>query len=38
MKKEEAAQILKALQEDEKDSKKKKAPIRADGRYVGKDW
>lgn len=38
MKKKEAEQILKALRENEKDAQKKKAPIRADGRYVGKDW
>jgi len=38
MNKKEAEQILQALRENEKDAQKKKAPIRADGRYVEKDW
>ena len=38
MNKKEADQILQALRENEKEAQKKKAPIKADGRYVEKDW
>lgn len=38
MDKQEAERILKALNEDEKNNQKKKAPIRARRRYTEKDW